>query len=152
MTNDATVINENERTLATQLFQQLQLFKEIYEVTVSLAAVCASEKLNQQELDLLLLTRQNLINQTADIQKQLQAFLGAEKGDEPPEIRDLLTKMRFVLEKTAQLDDSARKDLTEKRNLFKNEVFRIQVSRQADKAYRAPVKQSEGFFIDSKKN
>lgn len=139
--------------LKEELILQLELFQEIYKETELLATICSNETPDQNELDRILLVRQKLINQTSDSQKKLQTFLaGAQACYDLPDIKNILLEIRSVLEKTALLDEGARKVLEQKQNVLKNQLFRIQNSKKAEKVYHAPVKQNEGYFIDSRKN
>ncbi|MCW3488762.1 hypothetical protein [Dethiobacter alkaliphilus] len=144
---------ERKTPVTTELLHQLKLFEEIYRNTASLAALCAGEEPDQQQVDALLVKRQKMIEQTSRSQKVLQE-LGKEKnaGLDTPMARDILFEIRSVLEKTAFLDEKARNSLKARSNDVRNELFKLQKGRKVGKAYTATPRQSEGFFIDSQKN
>lgn len=139
--------------LAGKLTRQLDLFREIYQATVSLAVICSSDPIDQEELDLLLARRQEMIEATMESQRACNT-LAQQAGIkvETTFMRDILFEIRSVLEKTAFLDQAARNDLQKKRDQLKNQLQQVQTGKKAGAAYRAVTYQEEGTFLDSKKN
>ena len=145
--------SEYENRLLTELLRQLQLFQHIYQATASLVAVCAGDQPDQAELDRLLSARQQLMNETIDSQCKMQEITLETQADlSTPIIQNVLLEIRSVLQKTAFLDEAARKGLAGKRDRVKHDLVRLQKGKKAGAAYTVPVLQSEGFFIDSRKN
>ena len=136
--------------LKTKLLHQLQLFQEIYHVTQSLAAVCAADITDQNQLDELLAKRQQLINETTQIQQL--AFAPREEELDTIDLKDIQIESRSMLKQTAALDKIARTALQRKQDTVKNEFFRLQAEKKAGVAYANTTPQSEGFFLDSRKN
>ena len=136
--------------LKTKLLQQLQLFQEIYHATQSLAAVCAAEMPDQKQLNELLTKRQHLINETTEIQQL--AFVPREEEINPIDLKNIQIEIRSVLQQTATLDKIAGTALQRTQDTVKNELFRLQAEKKAGVAYTNTTPQSEGFFLDSRKN
>lgn len=137
--------------LKTKLMRQLQLFQEIYHVTLSLAALCADEMPDQYQLDDLLVKRQQLIDKSTEVQ-QLPVETCDEVEIDTLHVQAIQLEIYSVLEKSATLDKTVRTDLQRKRDIVKNELSRLQSGKKAGAAYANTAPQSEGFFLDSRKN
>lgn len=146
------MLKEKQTNLTGELLQQLHQFQAIYELTVSLATLCAGDMPDQAELDKLLQNRQDMINRAVNGQKIMYSLLeDAAHCATPGVIRDILFEIRSLLEKTAFLDEAARKDLEIKRDVMKQGLLQLQAGKKASLIY-AGMSQPEGFFVDTRKH
>lgn len=146
------MLKEKQTNLTGELLQQLHLFQAIYELTVSLAILCAGDVPDQAELDRLLQDRQEIISQAVTGQKIMHNLTEDVAGcTTPGVVRDILFEIRSLLEKTAFLDEAARKDLENKRDSMKQGLLQLQTGKKASLVYSG-TSQTEGFFVDTRKH
>ncbi|EEG76546.1 hypothetical protein [Dethiobacter alkaliphilus] len=133
-----------------ELSHQLQLFRVIYSVTEALADLCAQGIQDQKQIDKLLSKRQQIMDEITQFQQD--SVVTNDEGGLSPEIKNLHYEMRSVLQKTAILNKKVTDYLQVSRDKVKKDILMFQAEKKAGVLYKKTSLQSEGFFIDSKKN
>lgn len=151
---------------------QLNLYQAMMEVARKQVKLCTeadfSEEENIENLNHLLLKRQEQMlkieksqSSANTVKEILQRELGINEVNgqtlaslcpypETENLQKVLKCLNSLLADITHLDTRSQQALQNKLGLVKNELQKIQRSKQAKKAYKPVKKQLEGFFFDKK--